>query len=194
MTLFYNDQIDLHAYDPYERLRVLPKFSLTSPELEDGANLADDQYGAKMGGKDISPELRWSGFPDDTKSFVVTCFDPDAPTGSGFWHWGLVNIPATITSLARNAGEPDSPLIPPNTITLVNDGGRRGFNGSGAPQGTGTHRYIFAVHSLNTEMLDGVDESTGFTKLGFLLNFNATGRALLTGLGRFELAPANRIA
>src|SRR5690606_11831205 len=143
------------------------------------------QYGQRSGGQDVSPELHWSGFPAGTQSFVVSCFDPDAPTGSGFWHWGVANIPGTVTSLARNAGEPESPLIPSGSTTLLNDGGRRGFNGCGAPEGTGIHRYIFAVHSLATETLDGVDENTGFTKLGFLLNFNATGRALLTGTGFF---------
>ncbi|MGB3414721.1 MAG: YbhB/YbcL family Raf kinase inhibitor-like protein [Microbacteriaceae bacterium] len=185
MPLFYNDQIDLHAYNPYERLRVLPRFELTSPALEDGAPLAAAQYGSASGGQNISPELHWSGFPSGTKSFVVTCYDPDAPTGSGFWHWGVANIPVSVISLAANAGEPESTLIPAGAITLQNDGGRRGFNGCGAPEGTGVHRYIFAVHSLDTETLEGVDESTGFTRLGFLLNFNATGRALLTGTGFF---------
>ena len=177
--LFYNDKIDLHAYDPYERLRPLPSFSLESTDFTHNGPLAPAQYGSGAGGSDISPQLSWSDFPEDTVSFAVTCYDPDAPTGSGWWHWAVFNIPASVTSLEAGAGNLNKNLLPNGAITLKNTSGKRGFNGAGAPEGTGVHRYIFAVHSL-PKMLD-LGPDTDIPILGFNLNFQATGRALLTG-------------
>src|SRR3954469_12485322 len=111
--------------DPYADLPQVGSFTVTSTDLTDGAELAKPQlsriFGA--GGEDVSPQLEWSGAPEGTKSFAVTCYDPDAPTASGFWHWAVTGIPASTTSLQRDAGDPDKGLLPQGAITLANDAG-----------------------------------------------------------------------
>src|SRR5690606_5727287 len=97
-----------------------------------------------VGGDNVSPQLAWSGFPADTKGFVVTCFDPDAPTGSGFWHWVLVNLPATVTELPRGVAEGDLG----GAFSVRNDYGQHGYGGAAPPAGDRPHRYLFAVHAL----------------------------------------------
>jgi len=108
------------APSPYEFLPAVPSFSLTSADIADGKTLSKPQvsgiFGA--GGEDVSPQLSWSGFPKETKSFVVTMYDPDAPTTSGFWHWAVANIPVTVTSLEADAGNPDAKKLPAGTVTL----------------------------------------------------------------------------
>lgn len=175
----------MFRYNPYDELGPFAPFTLESPDFRDGEFLALPQYGAGQGGSDTSPELRWSGFPPETRSFALTCFDPDAPTASGFWHWAVFNIPASVTALARGAGAYDSVLLPESATTLPNEKRERRFIGAGAPEGTGVHRYIFAVHALDVERLS-IPEEAGGAILGFNVNFHAVGRALLTGLGEFN--------
>src|SRR5689334_10162033 len=141
-------------YNPYEFLPQLPTFTLTSESFEDGGKWGNDQVSGIMGagGSDVSPQLSWSGFPAETKSFAVTVYDPDAPTASGFWHWAVVNLPAGVTELPADAGNGDE--LPGGALTLRNDAGLTRFLGAAPPEGHGAHRYIVAVHALPVEKLD----------------------------------------
>lgn len=170
------------TYDPYDDLPRVPSFALTSDDISDGAELPvahrSGIFGA--GGHDISPHLSWSGFPAETKSFAVTCFDPDAPTASGFWHWAVFNIPATVTSLVGNAGNGEQGSLPASAVTLRNDAGLARYLGAAPPSGHGKHRYFFVVHALGADRLD-VDADATCAFLGFNM-FGAT-------LARARLVP-----
>lgn len=165
---------------PYDFLPAAPSFSLTSPDIANGQTLAKAQvsgiFGA--GGEDVSPELAWSGFPEGTKSFAVTVFDPDAPTASGFWHWAVYNLPKSTTSLPRNAGDPKAQLLPNGAVTLHNDGGSARYVGAAPPAGHGPHRYFFVVHALSVEKLD-LPENASPALLGFNLFGCTLGRAMI---------------
>ncbi len=165
---------------PYDFFPEVPSFSLASTDIVDGGTLPSDQvsgiWGA--GGKDVSPQLSWSGFPEGTRSFAVTCYDPDAPTGSGFWHWAVANIPASVTELATNAGRQGGAGLPARALTLRGDGGGDFYIGAAPPEGHGPHRYIFAVHAVDVEAL-AVEPSSSPAVLGFNLFFHTLGRGLL---------------
>jgi Raf kinase inhibitor-like YbhB/YbcL family protein len=166
--------------DPYADLPAVPAFSLRSDDVKDNAALPVDQlsgiFGA--GGKDRSPHLEWSGFPAATKSFVVTVLDADAPTGSGFWHWAVADIPGDVTSLPAGAGDDEGTGLPEEAIQLRNDAGLRRFLGSAPPAGHGPHRYFIAVHAVDVESL-GVTADATPAWLGFTLFGHTLGRALL---------------
>lgn len=162
--------------DPYAPLKDVPSFPLSSSDLEEGQQLAPAQRGSQS----ISPQLEWSDLPEGTKSLAITCYDPDAPTASGFWHWAVFNIPASVTSIPTGAGsEPDLGGIE-GAITLVGDSGQRAYYGSQPPEGHGPHRYLYAVHAVDVEELD-IDPSSTPTVLGFNLYFHSLGRAILWG-------------
>src|SRR5215212_1152607 len=167
-------------YNPYEFLPKLPTFTLTSESVTDGQPLANDQVSGIMGagGSDISPQLSWSGFPDRTRSFAVTVYDPDAPTVSGFWHWAVANIPASVTELPGDAGNRSGSQLPEGAIQLRNDGGFAGYVGAAPPSGHGPHRYFVVVHAVDTDTLD-VDADTTPAVLGFNLFFHTLGRATM---------------
>jgi Raf kinase inhibitor-like YbhB/YbcL family protein len=166
--------------DPYERLPALPGFALTSASLTDGGPLATAQIGGLLGagGGDVSPQLRWSGFPARTRSFAVTVLDPDAPTGSGFWHWALANLPATVTELDAGAG--DGRALPAPAVALRNDAGVTRYAGAAPPPGHGVHRYFVAVHAVDVDVLELPDAPTP-AYLGFLLFTHAIARAVIHG-------------
>ena len=168
--------------DPLARFGAVPLFALTSTDMTDGAPLAAAQYGPGSGGRDLSPHLEWSGFPAGTKSFAVTVYDPDAPTGSGFWHWAVFNLPADCTSLPAGAGSPDGRLLPQGAVTLPNEGRQPAFVGAGPPAGTGTHRYQFIVHAVDVARLD-IDPDSTPAVLGFNLHFHTLARAVLEATG-----------
>jgi Raf kinase inhibitor-like YbhB/YbcL family protein len=153
-------------------------FELTSDDVADGATLSNAQVANFMGysGENLSPQLSWSGFPPEAKSFAVTVHDPDAPTGSGFWHWLALNIPADVHDLATGAGSEGSDDLPEGVLQLRNDAGTRGYVGSAPPPGDTPHRYVHTVHALDVEYLDvEADASPAFA--GFNLRFHAIGRA-----------------
>jgi Raf kinase inhibitor-like YbhB/YbcL family protein len=167
-------------YNPYEFLPKLPTFTLTSESITDGQPLSNAQVSGLMGagGEDVSPQLSWSGYPEETRSFAVTMYDPDAPTGSGFWHWAVANLPGTVNELPAGVG--DGSVLPGDALTLVNDGGMRRFVGAAPPPGHGPHRYIVAVHALQVEKLE-LTEDASPAYLGFNLFSNAIARALIHG-------------
>ena len=167
-------------YNPYDFLPKLPGFTVTSADLTDGEALKKAQVSGIMGagGEDLSPQLSWSGFPEQTRSFAVTAFDPDAPTASGFWHWAVANLPATVTELPTGVGDGSS--LPGDALTLRNDAGIRRYVGAAPPAGHGVHRYFFVVHAVNQERLDiGEDASAAF--LGFNLFMHSIARAVIHG-------------
>lgn len=168
--------------DPYADLPTVGSFTVTSTDLTEGGQLPTAQLSGIMdaGGDDVSPQLSWSGFPDGTKSFVVTCYDPDAPTGSGFWHWAVADIPASVTSLDANAGDEKGSGLPQGAVTLANDAGLTRFLGSAPPPGHGVHHYWFVVHAVDVESL-GLPDGATPAFLGFNLFFHTLARAVLIG-------------
>jgi Raf kinase inhibitor-like YbhB/YbcL family protein len=166
--------------NPYDFLPQVPGFTVTSSDVSDGTALSMPHVSGVMGagGEDRSPQLSWSGFPEGTQSFAVTVYDPDAPTASGFWHWAVANIPASVTELPSGAGDKDSPSLPEGAVQLRNDGGFAGYVGAAPPSGHGPHRYFVVVHAVDTEALD-IDADTTPAVLGFNLFFHTLARATL---------------
>ena len=166
------------APDPYDLLPPVAAFDLTSDDLTDGQPMAIDYAHPSVGGKDISPHLRWSGQPAGTASFVVTCLDPDAPTGSGFWHWSMVNLPSTVSELPRGAGTETSANLPSGTFQIRNDYGQAAYGGAAPPAGDRPHRYVFAVHAVDVPALDITPDASPAV-VGFNLAFHTLARATL---------------
>ncbi|MFI5428650.1 YbhB/YbcL family Raf kinase inhibitor-like protein [Aeromicrobium sp. UC242_57] len=162
--------------DPYHLLPATASFTVTSTDVSDGFPLKDDQVNHAG---DTSPQLSWSGAPEGTKSYIVTCFDPDAPIVSGFWHWTVVDIPADVTTLDTGAGASDATL-PDGAFHVRNDGGGLSYMGAAPPQGDQVHRYYFVVHAVGEETL-GVDASASPAAVGFNLAFKTLGRAIIQG-------------
>ncbi|BFV58114.1 YbhB/YbcL family Raf kinase inhibitor-like protein [Kitasatospora sp. CMC57] len=163
---------------PHDFQRPVPAFTVTSHSVTDGGTLPASHT---LEGGNLSPQLRWSDFPTDTKSFAVTCFDPDAPTGSGWWHWVLFDLPAGVTELPEGAGSGTFPGLPTGAIHGRNDYGTRDFGGAAPPPGHGPHRYVFTVHALGVEKL-GPDADTSAAAISGTLGFFAIGRATLCAL------------
>jgi len=174
------------ASNPYDFLPEAPTFRLTSSDFEDGGTLQAPQLSKAFGvegGEDLSPALAWEGAPEDTKSFVVTCYDPDAPTVSGFWHWIVYDLPASCTSLPTGAGTPATEGLPEGAKTIRNDAGFAGFCGAAPPPGHGEHRYIFCVSAMGIENLPIGDPLTTSPAVSQFQMFGAgvKARAFLTG-------------
>jgi hypothetical protein len=160
----------------------VPSFTLTSNDVQDGQQMADTHAHGSVGGGNISPHLSWTGFPDETRGFVVTCLDPDAPTGSGFWHWCVVNLPVSVTSLPRNAG---AQREIGNGFHVRNDYGDWAYGGAAPPAGDRPHRYVFAVHAIDVERLDLNQDHTPAV-VGFNLAFHTLARATIRPTYRVE--------
>ena len=169
------------AQDPYQKLPAVGSFTATSEDFTDGSALAATFAfaGAADGAQNRSPQLSWTDAPEATKSYVVTCFDPDAPTPSGFWHWVLVDLPATTTSLAQGAGTAGGAL-PGGAFHVRNDWSGRDYGGCYPPDGDRPHRYYFVVHAVDVESL-GLDDDASAAVVSFNLAFHTLARAQLVG-------------
>lgn len=165
------------AVDPYDYLPPVPSFTVTSEDVATGEPLPMEHVHDSAGGANRSPQLSWSDVPEGTQSFVVTCFDPDAPTPSGFWHWCAVDLPGDTRSLARGAGASDADL--PGGFHVRTDFGAAAYGGAAPPQGDMPHRYFFVVHAVDVPSL-GVDASVSPTVVSFHLAFHTLGRATIT--------------
>ena len=160
-------------------------FTVSSNSFKDGDYLAKDfilsaDFGFGCAGGNRSPHLAWSGAPAGTKSFAVTCFDPDAPTGSGFWHWLVVNIPANVSELALGAGSAGGKL-PDGSLQTRTDFGAPGYGGPCPPEGDHPHRYLFTVFAVGADKLD-VKADTSAAVVGFNLHFATLAKAEIMGL------------
>ena len=166
--------------NPYDDLPPVPSFTVRSDDVADGETLAtpfrSGIFGA--GGEDRSPHLAWSDFPAETKSFVVTVYDPDAPTAAGFWHWAVVDIPVDATSLPSGAGDEAGSGLPGGAFQLANDAGLRRYLGAAPPPGHGPHHYYTVVHAVDVESL-GVPAEATPAFLGFNLFGHTLARAVL---------------
>ena len=161
---------------------------LSSESFREGEMLKMDHvlskaYGFGCEGGNQSPQLGWSDAPAGTQSFAVTCFDPDAPTGSGFWHWVVVNIPANVTSLPPGAGDLAAGRLPAGALQVRTDFGKPGYGGPCPPPGSNVHCYIFTVHAVGVPALS-VTADTSCAVVGFQLHFNTLEKAQLIGLFR----------
>lgn len=170
--------------DPYAALPSLPALEVTSESFTEGGTLSAAQLGGKMGvegGLDQSPQVSWSAGPEGTETYVVTVFDPDAPTASGFWHWSVANIPADVTSLPEGVctGD-DTSGLPEGAVVVRNDAGFKGFVGAAPPAGHGPHRYILGVHAVGARIELDDDASCAF--VGFNLFGQGLARGTTTGL------------
>ena len=156
-------------------------FRVTSPTIKEQGSIGNEHVFNGFGctGRNVSPELKWEHAPKDVKSFAVTVYDPDAPTGSGWWHWVIFNIPPGVTSLSVGAGTPDSSSAPQGTVQSITDFGQPGYGGPCPPQGDKPHRYIFTVYALKVDQLPLKKEASG-AMVGYYLNQNALGKASLT--------------
>ncbi|MBI2833652.1 MAG: YbhB/YbcL family Raf kinase inhibitor-like protein [Acidobacteria bacterium] len=145
--------------------------------------MLSSSYGFGCDGKNSSPQLAWTDAPEGTKSFAVMCYDPDAPTGSGFWHWVVVNIPASTTSLGFGAGAPQAGKLPTGALQTRTDFGAAGYGGPCPPVGDHPHRYLFTVFAVGVEELP-VNADTSAAIVGFYLHLKMLAKATIMGLAR----------
>jgi len=157
--------------------------TLSSEDIAQGEFMdkAQEFNGFGCNGSDLSPHLKWSNIPKGTKSFAITAYDPDAPTGSGWWHWQAVNIPVTVTELARDAGSTKKNKMPVGTVQIQSDFGNRGFGGACPPKGHGIHHYRFTIHALSVEKLELPVNASG-ALAGYMINANTIATSTIEAL------------
>jgi Raf kinase inhibitor-like YbhB/YbcL family protein len=165
-------------HDPYDNLPPAPAFRTTSQELLDGKAMPRRNASEGSGGTNVSPHLSWYGFPDGTRSFVVTMYDADAPTPSGFWHWVVTDIPASVTELPAGAGQAGDAKLPAGARHLRNDAGVRGYDGPAPPPGSGPHRFFIAVHAVDVDSL-GVADDASPAYMSFMLLGHTLARSVI---------------
>jgi Raf kinase inhibitor-like YbhB/YbcL family protein len=158
-------------------------FSTEMPAVKPGGKLSDAQVfnGFGCSGRNISPAIQWSGAPAGTRSFALTVYDPDAPTGSGWWHWLVYDIPASASALPEHAGDADGKLLPAGALQGRTDFGTAGFGGACPPAGDKPHHYIFTVYALKVEKID-VPAGAPAAMIGYMLNANQLAKASVTAL------------
>mgnify|MGYP000293294568 CR=1 FL=1 len=163
------------------------QLQLVSHDIKPGQFMTNAQEFNGFGctGKNVSPHLKWSGAPKGTKSFAITVYDPDAPTGSGWWHWQLVNIPATVKEVARGAGSGEYRLAPKGSVQNRNDYGSRNFGGACPPIGHGIHHYRFTLHALSVERLELPENASG-ALTGYMINANTIASTSIEALYKRE--------
>jgi Raf kinase inhibitor-like YbhB/YbcL family protein len=176
---------------PYVFMAAVPSFDVWSHDMRDGEPLAPAQLlnGRGLDGGNLSPHLRWAGFPGQTRGFGVTCLDVDALTGSGFWHWVLFNLPASVTELPAGAGSAAMTALPAGAIQARNDFGTRDYCGAAPPKGRAPHRYVFAVHALDTGVLSA-DADSSPAYVGSALREHTVARALIVPVYQRDQEPA----
>ena len=158
------------------------EFQLSSPTIKDQSKIGNEHVYAGFGcaGGNVSPALQWQGAPADTKSFALTVYDPDAPTGSGWWHWIIFNLSPTLNSLPANAGKPLGGAAPAGSIQSITDFGQPGYGGPCPPAGDKPHRYIFTLYALKVDQLPLKSDASG-AMVGFYLKQNTIAKASFMG-------------
>ncbi|ATC96773.1 YbhB/YbcL family Raf kinase inhibitor-like protein [Pseudoalteromonas tunicata] len=158
-------------------------FTLSSQDIATGKLMAKTHEfnGFGCSGDDLSPHLTWSNVPEGTKSFAITAYDPDAPTGSGWWHWQVVNIAKDVRALPRGAGSVKSTLLGENAHQVGNDYGVKAFGGACPPIGHGVHHYRFTIHALSVEKLDLPSDASG-ALAGYMINANTIASSTIEAL------------
>jgi Raf kinase inhibitor-like YbhB/YbcL family protein len=168
---------------PDKETPMSSNFKLRSPDFAENATLprAHVHHAMGAGGDNVSPALAWEGAPAGTKSFALTCYDPDAPTGSGWWHWVVYDIPASATGLPRGAGQAGGEQLPQGAKQGRTDFGSHEYGGAAPPPGHGPHRYIFTLYALNVDKLD-VPADASAAYVGFMIHFAKLGEAKTTAV------------
>src|SRR3954447_1012746 len=184
----------MSANDPFAGLPEVPSFTVTSTTLTEGGDTPSAQMSGIFGvpgGEDVSPQLAWSGAPEGTKSYAATVYDPDAPTQSGFWHWAVADIPASVTELPEGTGDDTGSSLPEGALQLPQAGRAGRFVGAGPPAGHGPHRYFVVVHALDVESVDVPPDATP-AFLGFTMSSHTLGRAVLIATAETPGSDENR--
>jgi Raf kinase inhibitor-like YbhB/YbcL family protein len=158
-------------------------FTLQSADIKPDSTIAEAQVfnGFGCDGGNVSPSLSWKNAPAGTKSFAITVYDPDAPTGSGWWHWVMFNIPASVMSLPAGSGNPANGQAPKGAVQSKTDFGKPGYGGPCPPKGDKPHRYVFTVYALKVQTIDADANASG-ALVGFMLNANKLGEATFTAM------------
>jgi Raf kinase inhibitor-like YbhB/YbcL family protein len=151
-------------------------FTLESNTLGGNSTSVEEFNGFGCTGENTSPQLSWSNAPEGTKSFAITMYDPDAPTGSGWWHWVVFDIPSNVNSLLKNAGNIEKELMPKDAIQSLTNYGVPGYGGPCPPENHGFHQYIITVHALKVDKL-GLDKNTNPAIVGYYLWNNTIAKA-----------------
>jgi Raf kinase inhibitor-like YbhB/YbcL family protein len=165
---------------PPKETTAMARFTLSSPDFSEGGTIASAQVFTDCKGNNISPALKWSGAPEGTRSLALLVHDPDAPTGSGWWHWVVYNIPAGTTSLAAGAGDPKKNLMPAGATQGRNDYGTVGYGGPCPPPGK-PHHYHFRLYALKVAKLE-LPENASAAAISFNVRAQSLGTAELTGM------------
>jgi len=164
------------AFTLFASLLSGDSFSLVSDTLKGQMGKKEEYNGLGCNGENRSPELHWSGAPKGTRSFALTLFDPDAPTGSGWWHWIIVNIPPNVTEIPEDASGKHQ--LPKGAIETITNFGKSGFGGPCPPRGDMAHSYVFTLYALDTDKLD-VNEKTDSSSVKFLIGQHVLDKSIL---------------